>query len=68
MVASWWVSVLFVRGVQTGGAVEIDFAFQNGKLCSERSGGLEWRRGTDVELIFVSAVLSPIGIKVLFGK
>ena len=28
------------------GSLEIDFASQNGKLCSIRSGCLEWRKGT----------------------
>ena len=40
-----------------GGSVEIDFAFQNGKLRTVRRCGIQCCKGTDVELFFVSAVL-----------
>ena len=36
--------------MRLGGLVGIDFAFQNGKLCSIGSGGLAWRMGTDADL------------------
>jgi len=43
----------FVRGMGRKGrwdirvgSAEIDFAFENEKMCSLGSGGLEWRGGT----------------------
>jgi hypothetical protein len=42
------VGVLFdvCSGDGWGWVLEIDFAAENGKLCSVRGGSLEWRDGT----------------------
>jgi hypothetical protein len=37
--------------------VEIDFAFQNEKLRTVRSEGIQWKTGRNVDMFFVSAVL-----------
>ena len=52
------VSVLFdFVPSEEGASIEIDFAFQNGKLRTVRSCGLQYKIGRDVESFFVSAVL-----------
>ena len=40
-----------------GGSVEIDFSFQNGKLRTVRSEGIQWKTGGILSLEFVSVVL-----------
>ena len=40
--------------------VEIDFAFQNGRLRTVRSEGIQWKTGRNVDMFFVSAVLKSI--------
>ena len=52
------VSVLFdFVPSEAGGSVEIDFSFQNGKLRTVRSEGIQWKTGRNVDMFFVSAVL-----------
>ena len=38
--------LILFGGCGIGGSLEIDFASQNGKLFSIKSGCLEWRKGT----------------------
>ena len=63
------VSVLFdYVPSEEGGSVEIDFAFQNGKLRTVRSEGIQWKTGGILSLEFVSVVLYFVIFSKLEGR